>query len=288
MPPTASESRLAVWGDPIAHSRSPQLHRAAYRVLGLDWSYDRRRVDEHGLAAALAELDASWRGLSLTMPLKGAAYRGSASRDRHAELTGSVNTYLLTDGGPQGFNTDVGGLVRDLRERGFDGIDYARIVGAGATAASGLVALAELGAVEIEVAARRFAAVAPLQELGDRLGVAVMPVPFFADGFAPSPLTLAALPGGAHVPEESADVLAAAGGALYDVVYGHWPSALGLAWQRLGAPAWDGLGMLLQQALLQVRIFTAGSSDQALPDEAEVVAAMRASVAVDDARSVGD
>ena len=64
-------TRLAVWGDPIAHSRSPQLHAAAYRALGLDWEYDRRRVAEDEFDAALAGLDAAWRGLSLTMPLKG-------------------------------------------------------------------------------------------------------------------------------------------------------------------------------------------------------------------------
>ncbi|MDF2509820.1 MAG: shikimate dehydrogenase, partial [Microbacterium sp.] len=37
-------TRLAVWGDPIAHSKSPDLHAAAYRVLGVDWEYGRRQV----------------------------------------------------------------------------------------------------------------------------------------------------------------------------------------------------------------------------------------------------
>jgi shikimate dehydrogenase len=62
-------TRLAVWGDPIAHSLSPALHTAAYRVLEVDWEYGRARVDEAAFPAALAALDASWRGLSLTMPL---------------------------------------------------------------------------------------------------------------------------------------------------------------------------------------------------------------------------
>ncbi|MFT4306786.1 MAG: shikimate dehydrogenase [Microbacterium sp.] len=285
MRPTASEVHLAVWGDPVDHSRSPQLHRAAYDALGLDWGYGRLRVDEHGFPGAVARLDASWRGLSLTMPLKGVAWRDAATRDRHAELTGAVNTYLLTDGGPHGFNTDVGGLARDLRERGFDGIDRARIVGAGKTAASALVALAELGVAEVEVVLRRLGAVTPLQELGDELGVAVTPAPLPAESPAAVPLTVAALPGGARLADDSAALLAACGGALYDVVYGHWPSSLALAWQRLGAPAWDGLGMLLQQALLQVRVFTAGSPDQPLADEPAVVAAMRAALA---AGAVGD
>ena len=66
-----SPSRAAVLGSPIAHSLSPSLHRAAYAALGLDdWRYDAVEVDEAGMAGFLAGLDASWRGLSLTMPLK--------------------------------------------------------------------------------------------------------------------------------------------------------------------------------------------------------------------------
>ena len=57
-------------GSPIAHSLSPTLHRAAYAELGLDWTYDRFEVTTDGLADFVAGLDSSWRGLSLTMPLK--------------------------------------------------------------------------------------------------------------------------------------------------------------------------------------------------------------------------
>ena len=114
---TPDGTRLAVWGDPIAHSRSPQLHAAAYRVLGLDWRYERRQVSESAFAAELAGLSAEWRGLSLTMPLKGAAHRAAAWRDRRSELTGAVNTLLLTGDGPRGFNTDVGGIVRPSTRR---------------------------------------------------------------------------------------------------------------------------------------------------------------------------
>jgi shikimate dehydrogenase len=62
--------RCAVLGSPIEHSLSPALHRAAYAHLGLNWIYDRVEVAEEQLAAFVCGLDASWRGLSLTMPLK--------------------------------------------------------------------------------------------------------------------------------------------------------------------------------------------------------------------------
>ena len=66
-------TRCAVLGSPIGHSLSPVLHRAAYAALGLDWTYDRVEVTVAELPAFVAGLDASWRGLSLTMPLKAAA-----------------------------------------------------------------------------------------------------------------------------------------------------------------------------------------------------------------------
>jgi shikimate dehydrogenase len=270
--------RLAVWGDPIAHSRSPQLHAAAYRQLGLDWQYERRQVSEAEFPGALASLDRTWRGLSLTMPLKAVAHAAAAVRDRRADLTGAVNTLLLDPDGPRGFNTDIGGIVRSLAEEGIQGVDEARIVGAGATAMSALVALSELGVRRLEVVARRPAAVIPLQGVGERLGIHVDPVPFTASHHAAMPVTIATLPGDAPVTDAAADALAGAGGLLLDVVYGHWPTVLSSAWERTGQPAVSGRGMLLHQALLQVRVFTGGDPDTPVDDEAAVLAAMRRAI----------
>lgn len=272
-------TRLAVWGDPIAHSRSPQLHAAAYAVLGLPWEYGRRQVSEQSFDDELARLDAAWRGLSLTMPLKGAAFAAAAVHDRHAELTGAANTLLLdTAGTHRGFNTDVGGIIRSLADDGIDSAPTARIVGAGATATSALVAVAELGARLVEVVARRPEAVEPLRELGERLGMDVVTASFAASRHADVPLTIATLPGDARIEDAAADALANAGGLLLDVVYGHWPTALSEAWDRAGSPARSGLGMLLHQAVLQIRIFVTGDPDRPLDDERAVIDAMRAAL----------
>ena len=278
---TPGATQLAVWGDPIAHSRSPRLHAAAYDVLGLDWTYGRRRVSEADFAQALAALDDSWRGLSLTMPLKAVAFAAARRLDRRAELTGAANTLLLGPGGPSGFNTDIGGIVRSLAEEGFEAVEHARIVGAGATATSALVALGELGTQRVEVVARRPSAVEPLRELGERLGIVVTAVDLAASAHDAVPLTIATLPGDAPVADAAADALAERGGLLLDVVYGHWPTALSAAWERAGHRAVPGLGMLLHQAVLQVRIFTTGDPDVPLDDEASVIAAMREAVVGD-------
>jgi shikimate dehydrogenase len=270
-----SGTRLEVWGDPVAHSRSPRLHAAAYAVLGLDWTYDRRRVDEAGFDGALSGLGDAYRGLSLTMPLKGVAFDAARSLDRRARLTGAVNTLLLGADGPHGFNTDVGGMVAALREAGAPAAPVARIIGAGATATSALVSLAELGSSRVEVVARRPEAAGRLVELGAELGVTVALAPLAGGTPSPVDVTVATLPGGATLPEPVAARLADGGGLLLDVVYGHWPTPLARAWQAAGRTAVSGLGMLLHQALLQVRVFTGGDPEHPLPEEASVLAAMR-------------
>lgn len=265
--------RLAVWGDPIGHSRSPDLHRAAYRVLGLDWTYDRSRVEAARFEDTVAGLGTEWHGLSLTMPLKEEAFRWARARDRHSELTGAVNTLVL-DGEQRGhgWNTDVGGLVRALSEAGLADARSVRILGAGATTASAIVAAAELGAEQVEVRARRPETIPPLARIAASLGL-----PLAGRGFSEAAgvvdVTVSALPGGTVLPDAVAGPLAARGGTLFDVAYSPWPSALAQAWGE--GHAVPGLAMLLHQAVLQVRIFLHGDVGVPLPAEEKVVAAMR-------------
>lgn len=267
-------SRLAVWGDPIAHSKSPALHAAAYDVLGLDWEYGRRQVSAPSFREVLASLDSSWRGLSLTMPLKEEAFRAAVTRDRHAELSGAVNTLLLGTE-PAGFNTDVGGIVDALAESGIMAVETVRILGAGATAASALLAAAELGATRADVRARRPERAAGLVALGESLGVRVTIDTFDAPA-ARVDLTLATLPSGTDLDASVSARLADDGGALFDAAYAPWPSALASAWGE--PPVVSGLGMLLHQAVRQIRVFRHGDPLVELPDEGRVLAAMRAAL----------
>ena len=137
--------RCAVLGDPIEHSLSPALHRAAYEALGIDWTYDAVRVPTGGLPGFLDGLDGSWRGLSLTMPLKREVMPLLISRDTWAERSGAANTVLLDADGRHGLNTDVPGAVAAIREVTDAPVDRALVLGGGATAASVVLALAELG-----------------------------------------------------------------------------------------------------------------------------------------------
>lgn len=268
-------TQLAVWGDPIAHSRSPLLHSAAYAHLGLAWDYGRRQVNAAQFRAAFDALGTTWRGLSCTMPLKEAAASVCVTRDRHAMLTGSVNTVVLTTpGAPHGGNTDVGGLVSAIREQGIEEILSGRILGAGRTAASAVVALSELGARRIDVHARRIDALEELIVLGRALEIEVVGVALSSPG-RDTDVTVSTLPGGTVLDAGVADRLAENGGALFDAAYDPWPTDVAAAWGRTGRTAVSGLSMLLYQALLQVRLFTTGDADQSLPDEPAVLLAMR-------------
>jgi shikimate dehydrogenase len=294
--PPAAATRLAVLGSPISHSQSPALHNAAYRVLGLDWTYEAHDVGADGLAGFIAGLDASWRGLSLTMPLKQAVLPLISDLDRVAALTNAANTVLFREGGAgpdagrslSGFNTDVAGLVRALAEVGVTSVTHATILGAGATASSALVAAAELGAEGVEVMLRTPAKAAHLVELGRTLGLVVTVAGFDSLGAdRPSGIVFSTLPGGTDLgsamPGSTAPGLRIPEAVrrraiLFDVSYVPWPSALARSWAEAGGDVLSGLAMLLHQALAQVRIFVSGDPFEPLPREGEVLAAMRAAL----------
>ncbi len=109
--------RLAVFGDPVAHSVSPPMHNAALAALGLDLRYTRIHVRPDELADALALVArAGFVGVNLTIPHKLLAPALLEVVDAHAARLGAVNTVRVeADGTLRGFNTDGPGFVRAVR-----------------------------------------------------------------------------------------------------------------------------------------------------------------------------
>ncbi|MFE9042178.1 shikimate dehydrogenase [Streptomyces sp. NPDC007818] len=249
--------RAAVLGSPIAHSLSPVLHRAAYAELGLDdWSYDRFEIDEAALPGFVAELDSSWAGLSLTMPLKRAIIPLLDEISGTAASVEAVNTVVLREDGRRvGDNTDIPGMIAALRERGVEKVESAAILGAGATASSALAALAQVCAGPVTAYVRSDARAEEMRGWGDRLAVDVRTAAWddAAEAFA-APLVIATTPAG------TTDTLAAAApdrpGTLFDVLYDPWPTALAAAWSERGGKIIGGLDLLVHQAVLQVEQMT--------------------------------
>ena len=248
----------AVLGDPIEHSLSPALHRAAYAALGLDWTYDAVRVPSGGLADFLAGLDDEWRGLSLTMPLKREAMGLLTSRDAWADLAGAANTLLLDgDGdGVHGLNTDVPGAIAALREATTASFDRAVVLGGGATATSVLLALAELGCGSAVLAVRDTARATATVEAVQRHAHPPHLVTVRLDDLTPvgADVVVSTVPAEA----QSAALLAAVADAsvVFDVVYDPWPTPLAAAAWADGRLVVGGLDLLLWQAVDQVRAMT--------------------------------
>ena len=277
-------TRLAVLGSPIAHSQSPALHAAAYAVLGLDWHYDAVDVTGETLASFVSSRDESWRGLSLTMPLKRDVLPLLQSTDDTARLTGAANTLLFDRSADalalRGFNTDVYGVTEAFREAGVDTLDRVQILGGGATAASVVVAVREFGATHALVSVRTPPKAAELVALGETIGLEVAVRPFEQQhrSLAVPDAIISTIPGhGAHGLSFAEPVRAAS--VLFDVAYDPWPSELATAWTHAGGTVISGLEMLLHQALAQVRVFVNGAPDATLPGERDVLAAMRAAIA---------
>jgi shikimate dehydrogenase len=279
----APSRRLAVLGSPIGHSKSPALHRAAYEALGLDWSYEAVEVTEDALAGFIEGLGQEWRGLSLTMPLKKAVLPLLSETDRIAEQTGGANTVLLDGDSLRGFNTDVAGIARALQGAGLGEARYVHILGGGATAASALVAAAELGAERVDVHVRDLTRSAWIEPLATSLGLRVRIRPFAqADRSLDVPeLVISTLPGGTQTEAVYTDSTRRRS-MLMDVAYEPWPSPLARQWEAVGGRVVSGLAMLAHQALLQVRVFVSGDPLEPLQDEPDVLAAMLDAVGIDE------
>ena len=288
--------RYAVLGSPIAHSKSPVIHNAAYRVLGLDWQYDRHEVGKGALRSFIESLDESWMGLSLTMPLKEEAVRFANNLDYYARLTGAVNTLAkqVGDNGAavwNGYNTDVFGIIQAVSQAPvFAGKTIATelkqvlVIGSGATATSAVTAVKALAPdAVVWLHARNSKTRADLQAYAEQLGLKTKVCKKLGKQANSCDLVISTLP--AHALDEAGDKLYNSRrfkpqGTLLDVAYQPWPSQIAKAWIRHDQAVISGLEMLIWQAVVQLRIFVNGQTDEPLANEIAVVEAMRHDVEV--------
>ncbi|QWF20314.1 shikimate dehydrogenase [Nocardioides sp. LMS-CY] len=247
--------RCAVLGDPIAHSLSPVLHRAGYAAAGLeDASYDAVRVDEEGLSGFLAGLDADWRGLSLTMPLKRVALEQAPRVTDRARLASGANTLLLERGVPVlADNTDLPGAAAAVRER-YDGpVATVTVLGGGATAASTGLAMCDLGARRVRLLARSAdRAAATATAIAAHPSAPAVEVGPLADGKVEGEVVVSTIPAEAQDPallDRAGDVP-----VVFEVLYDPWPTPLAIA--AHGRVLVSGLDLLVHQAVLQFEMFT--------------------------------
>ncbi len=246
---------LGVIGDPVAHSRSPAMHNAAFAALGLDWIYVAFPVPRgHGEAAARAIRDLGLAGLNVTMPHKADAARACDELTADAAALQAVNTVVAReDGSLLGASTDGEGFVRALAEEGVVLGPRRRVVVLGAGGAARAIAHA-VGTVggELTVAARRpdeAAAVAALAPAATSVALDTLSVAAFDVVVNATPIGM-----GGELPPFDVDQLHATQ-FVFDTVYSVDTLLLQAARAR-GAGAAGGLGMLVHQGALAFRMFT--------------------------------
>lgn len=258
--------RCGVLGDPIAHSLSPVLHRAAYAELGLDWHYDAHRVPAGGLASFVAGLGPEWRGLSLTMPLKREALGLVDRLTDRARLAGAVNTLVLDGGERVGDNTDLPGAAAAIRERTSMPLASAAILGGGATASSVGLALLDLGVRSVEVLVReesragetvgvlRSHPAAPRVTVGSLAAGRWSSETDLGSPGSTVDVLVSTIPASAQTPE-LVDLCRGAP-VVFEALYDPWPTPLAASALASGRTLITGLDLLVHQAALQLELFT--------------------------------
>jgi shikimate dehydrogenase len=244
--------RFALLGDPVAHSRSPDIHRVMLQLSGLDGHYETIRADKAILAETVTGLRyGTWDGLNVTMPLKTEAAGLADTLSPQARRSRSVNTLHLSGSGVHGDSTDSI-TFRELTGRAeFSTCSSMLILGAGASAAAALAAIESAG--PIYVSARR---PAQAEELTGRLGGE--PVAWGAA--VSSALVINTTPIGMAGEDLPHDVLRVAAGLL-DLPYGPTPTPAVMAASRFGIPTVDGHEFLIRQAMASFAIWTGREVD---------------------------
>ena len=264
----------AVMGNPIGHSKSPQIHRMFAEQTGESIGYDALLVAEDGFAEAVVEFMAmGGKGLNVTVPFKQEAWQIADRLSSRAERAGAVNTLSIGDGVLNGDNTDGVGLVRDLTANlGIEISDRSILMlGAGGAARGVLAPLLAQQPGGIHIANRTPARAVELADAFADLGMLV------GTGFEALAglhfdivinATAAGLQG--QVPGLPPGVIDA-DSFCYDMMYGTEPTAFMRYAAAQGCEAsHDGLGMLVEQAAESFRVWRKVS-----PDTAPVIAALR-------------
>ena len=259
--------RLAVLGDPVAHSASPPMHNAALAECGIDARYTRLHIRADELAEAFRLLPAQgFIGVNCTIPHKFAALALVDRADEHARRIGVVNTVVVEDGNLAGYNTDGPGLVRAVRADFGAELHELRVMVLGAGGGAGR-------AIAMQCAIERCPRIALVNRTREKLGALVSEIAGFfpADRLtvcdlgredlsaqlAETDLVINCTSLGMKPGEPSpipADLIAARH-LLYDTIYTAARTPLLRAGDTAGARGANGLSMLLHQGALSFEIW---------------------------------
>lgn len=252
----------AVIGSPIDHSKSPQIHTAAFEALGVIADYGRFEVAEN--LKSWVETKGDFSGFSVTMPLKKQALDLAERADPLAIAAQAANTLIRTQSGWDAYNTDVFGIQQALKGHKFSSVC---VLGTGATARSAIVAMLEAGK-RVSVwgrdldKVRRLCAEFEIDSV-EKLHIALS-----------QPAVISTVVAGALDEQLRGDYK----GVLLDVIYNPWPTKL--AEHFSSGKVVSGLEMLIWQAIGQQRLFSGNELDEPLKNEDKLIQAVRSALKV--------
>jgi shikimate dehydrogenase len=262
--------RFGVIGDPVAHSRSPALHAAAYRALGLPHRYEAVRVTADELPSVVAQLRrGDFDGLNVTVPHKERILRLVDAPDPSVLAVGAANTLVRRDDGRiAAHNTDAPALAAELRRIAGTTLPWgdvrALVLGSGGAARAAVAALGTLGVRDIAVRARAFS-----NGEAARAFVAGLPCAVTTQAWEASPdselrthVLVQATSAGMRGADPGEAVAAAVAwdavppdALAIDVVYAPRDTPWLRAARRRGLRSDDGLGMLARQGALAFELW---------------------------------
>jgi shikimate dehydrogenase len=265
--------RYVVIGNPVAHSRSPEIHARFARQTGESIAYERLLVEPGDFARAAREFFASGGcGANVTLPFKVDAFALAQERTARAGQAGAVNTLATRGGAILGDNTDGAGLVRDLTANLGLVLAGARILllGAGGAARGVAGPLLALSPAMLVIANRTRERA---RELARAFGAAgrVEGTGFEAMGEGFDLVVNATSASTRGEPLDLPAGLFARGATAYDMAYGAAALPFLEGARAAGARASDGLGMLVEQAAESFLLWRGKR-----PETAAVIAALRA------------
>ena len=254
-----SQDRYAVFGNPIGHSKSPDIHNQFAAQTGQSLIYTAELIELDQFAESVtAFVDNHGKGLNITVPFKQEAWQLASKRSPRAERAGAVNTLLIKDNTLFGDNTDGLGLVRDLIDNHNQNINnqHILIVGAGGAVRGVIEPILELKPAELVIANRTVEKAWQLakdfSEFGNISGCSLEALDtqhfdIVINGTSASLQgELPPLPG----------TLFNENACAYDMMYAARPTPF-MQWakQNGAAHVYDGLGMLVEQAAESFRLW---------------------------------
>ena len=250
--------KYTIFGDPVSHSKSPQMHNAGFNLLKLDSQYTKTQLKD-GNTIKDVFLDNTIMGANITVPHKEFAFKNADEVVGIAKQIGAVNTYINDNGKVKAYNTDAPGFMKAIEE--FGDTKTAIILGAGGTAKAIAVAFKDAG-IKTTVINRSEKRLAFFQELGCTT--------YSWDNFQSSSYDLVVNSTSAGLKDENLpapidiinNIVNNSKNSI-DCIYGKMTPFLNIAKQQ-GLRYKDGEDMLLYQGVLAFELFTGVKADDSL------------------------